>query len=95
MNTWGNEKSDDTDQIKPDKWNEYFKNLLNKPAEVDPNNHQKEHVTCTLNTPTFNPILGGLITQKELRDALTKLQINKAPGSAKHLEKLLKEFYSR
>ena len=30
--------------------------------------------------PTFDPILDGIITVKELRDALNKLKNNKAPG---------------
>ena len=54
MNNWGKEKEDETDQIKPSTWKEYFTKLLNE-------NEENADISTDDNlpgfVPTFNPIL--------------------------------------
>ena len=83
MNNWGKEHKEETEHIKPSTWNEYFKKLLNKPM-TDATNHSMH--------PTFNPILDGIITSKELREALNKMKNNKAPGPDGILIEYIKAF---
>ncbi len=72
MNNWGNKCAEESEKIKPHAWNEYFKKLLNRPASAAP---------CGSSyTPTFNPVLDGIITVEELRAALKQLKLNKAAG---------------
>ena len=64
-------------------WNEHFKKLLNKPQTVTSNCHM---------SPTFHPSLDGIMSQKELRDALKHMKNNKAPGPDGILIEYLKAF---
>ena len=84
MNNWGNKRSGENEKIKPHTWNEYFKKLLNKPTANTPCNSSY--------TPTFNPILDGIITLEELRAALKQLKRNKAAGPDGILVEYIKAF---
>ena len=84
MNNWGKEHTEETEHIKPATWNEYFKKLLNKPKTSDTPNSSL--------TPTFDPTLDGIISAKELRDALNQMKNNKAPGPDGVLIEYLKAF---
>ena len=50
MNNWGKEKTDETDQIKPSVWKDYFTKLLNETNETP----ETEFPNFA---PTFHPIL--------------------------------------
>ena len=64
MNNWGKKKKDETEQIKPSIWKEYFTKLLNKPSESkDSPSYTSDHL------PTFHPILDRIITMDEMRKA--------------------------
>ena len=83
MNNWGKECTEETEHIKPATWDEYFKKLLNKPNIGIPNLSQ---------IPTFDPTLDGIISLKELIDALNQMKKNKAPGPDGILIEYLKAF---
>ena len=83
MNKWGTNQTDETEHIKPHTWNEYFKKLLNKPEISSPN-----HTPI----PTFDPTLDGIVTLKELREALNMMKNNKAPGPDGILIEYIKAF---
>ena len=76
MNDWGKEKKDETDQIKPSIWKEYFTKLLNDAGDQTNTEPPDE----TPDIPTFEPILDRVITMHELRKALLLLKNRKAPG---------------
>ena len=87
MNNWGKEKADETDQIKPSVWREYFSKLLNDAGGPDdgglvPSNY----------LPTFQPILDRMITMDELRRALSLLKNHKAAGCDRIPAEYLKAF---
>ena len=74
MNNWGKERTDKTDNIKPDAWTIYFKNLLNEPKLNQGKTHhhlrefKKKGSGDLLWTDTsFDPILDGRITTEEMR----------------------------
>ena len=89
MNNWGKEKTDESDQIKPSTWKEYFTKLLNGPRDNDrtPNDRKSDNFL-----PTFNPILDRGITMDELRKALLLLKNHKAPGCDRITAEYLKAF---
>ena len=77
MNNWGKEKTDETDQISPSTWKEYFTKLLNDTNEG--NNSVNDETTPNF-IPTFQPILDRQISMAELRKALLLLKNHKAAG---------------
>ena len=85
MNNWGKDKSDETDQIKPSAWKDYFTKLLNDSTETP-------ETDVTNFTPTFHPILDRLITMDELRKALLLLKNHKACGCDRISAEYLKAF---
>ena len=89
MNNWGKEKPDESDQIKPSTWKEYFTKLLNGSQDNDgtPNDRNNDNFL-----PTFNPILDRVITMDELRKALSLLKNHKAPGCDRITAEYLKAF---
>ena len=84
MNNWGKKQVDPSDDIAPEKWVDYFQNLLND-KRPGPNDRSE-------NRPTFDPILDSKIKAKELRDALSNLKNNKAPGPDGIIGEYLKFF---
>ena len=85
MNNWGKDKCDETDQIKPSAWKDYFTKLLNDSTETP-------ETDVPNFTPTFHPILDRLITMDELRKALLLLKNHKACGCDRISAKYLKAF---
>ena len=85
MNNWGKEKEDETDQIKPSTWKDYFTKLLNTTG--DPQDREQDDFV-----PTFHPILDRIITIDELRKALLLLKNHKASGCDRISAEYLKAF---
>ena len=88
MNNWGKEKKDETEQIKPSIWKEYFTKLLNDQSITNANSNETMHDFV----PTFNPILDRQISMTELRKALTLLKNHKAAGCDRITAEYLKAF---
>ena len=84
MNNWGKRKSDPSNDISTKTWINHFENLLN-----DDNAY---HLTAQGEQKTFEPILDGRITLKELKDALHNLKGGKAPGPDEIIGEYLKIF---
>ena len=84
MNNWGKKKNEPTDDISMQAWMNYFKNLLND--DNPPNNASHS------GPRTFEPILDGRITRKELQIALGKIKVGKTPGPDEILGEYLKQF---
>ena len=74
MNKWGKEQTDPSENISPTAWNSYFKNLLNDSTKTKLQEINVDEIT------TFDPVLDGIIKEKELRDALSELKSGKSPG---------------
>ena len=89
MNNWGKEKSDETDQISPSTWKEYFTKLLNDTGEG--NDSVSDEITIN-SIPTFQPILDRQISMAELRKALSLLKNHKAAGCDRITAEYLKAF---
>ena len=89
MNDWGKDKKDETDQIKPSVWKEYFNKLLNDAGDQTNIEPPDEH---TPDIPTFELILDRVITLEELRKALMLLKNHKAPGCDRITAEYLKAF---
>ena len=89
MNNWGKEKEDETDQITPATWKEYFTKLLNDESNTNANSNDE---TMPDFVPTFNPILDRQISMTELRKALILLKIHKAAGCDRVTVEYLKAF---
>ena len=89
MNNWGKEKTDETDQISPSTWKEYFTKLLNDTNEG--NNSLNDETTPNF-IPTFQPILDRQISMAELRKALLLLKNHKAAGCDRITAEYLKAF---
>ena len=87
MNNWGKEKADETDQIKPSTWREYFSKLLNDTRDPDDNGLDTPNFV-----PTFQPTLDRMITMDELRKALSLLKNHKAAGCDRISAEYLKAF---
>ena len=90
MNNWGKDKEDETDQIKPSVWRDYFTKLLNatgQNSEPTPDND-----TISNLAPTFHPILDRQISMAELRKSLTLLKHHKAAGCDRITAEYLKAF---
>ena len=87
MNNWGKEKEDETDQITPATWKEYFTKLLNH-GSSNANSNETTHDFV----PTFNPILDRQISMTELRKALKLLKNHKAAGCDRITAEYLKAF---
>jgi len=78
----GNRK--ETPPVDIDTFFEYFKNLnFCEEEESDIN------IDEFCNDPVYNEMLNGVITEKEVLDAIKGLKNNKAPGS----DKLINEFF--
>ena len=99
MNNWGKERTDPTEQIRPNEWVKYFKMLLkdgNEGASPDGNFSENLRDGIYSNTHeghnTFEPILDSRITVTELREALSELKPGKAPGPDGILVEYLKIF---
>lgn len=71
MNNWGYETKDNSDKISPKSWHKYYKTLLNS---TDPTSQSKDQNDYP---PTYDPILDGIISKKELKTALKDLKNNK------------------
>ena len=91
MNNWDKGQKEDTDHIKPSMWVEYFKQLHNKKVSDNIDETFEEPISQNM-TPTFDPMLDGVITAEELREALAHLKGNKAPGPDGVLVEYLKDF---
>ena len=85
MNNWGKEKSDPADKISADIWKKHFKALLNgvEKASLDDNIGHRY---------SFEPVLDGIITTKELKEALNSMKNQKSPGPDEILKEYLKIF---
>ena len=103
MNNWGKLKNNPEDTISPHIWWKHFKELLTGEDPGPLNN------TPIISIATFDPLLDGIITKKELEEAVRKLKRGKAVGpdgilseylisfhkvSAKTLLKLLNSIFS-
>ena len=88
MNNWGREKQDESDQISPSAWKDYFTKLLNCTS----NNNLPDNDDSEDRVPTFDPILDRMITMDELRKALLLLKNHKAPGCDRITAEYLKAF---
>ena len=84
MNNWGKRKLDPSNDISTKTWINHFENLLN-----DDNAYPR---TVQGEQKTFEPILDGRITPKELEDALNNLKGGKAPGPDEIIGEYLKMF---
>ena len=92
MNNWDKGETENTEHIKPSTWATYFKKLLNK-NEPDHYTHSNDLYPMNPNfTPTFDPSLDGVITAKEMREALEQMKDKKAPGPDGILGEYLKAF---
>ena len=89
MNNWGKEQIDETDQIKPSTWKEYYTKLLN---DTNENTNTPNDETVPNFIPTFEPILDRQITMIELRKALKLLKNHKAAGCDRITAEYLKAF---
>ena len=90
MNNWGKDKEDETDQIKPSVWRDYFTKLLSatgQSSEPTPDNNSISNLA-----PTFHPILDQQISTPELRKALSLLKNHKAAGCDRITAEYLKAF---
>ena len=74
MNRWGREKNDPSDKISPSLWKKHFEGLLNK---AENGNAVSDQIHMF---DTFEPLLDGIITKKELQDALIRMKCKKSPG---------------
>ena len=74
MNNWGGKQTDPADKITRETWEKHFKELLNG------KNQKEELLPVTDEIKTFDPILDGIITARELRETLTAIKIGKAVG---------------
>ena len=73
MSKWGKTKTDPSDIITPLRWRDHFTKLLN--------NAKSESLNLTPEMgSTFEPVLDGRITLKEMHEALYELKSGKAPG---------------
>ena len=70
MNNWGREKQDESDQISPSAWKDYFTKLLNCTS----NNSLPDNDSNEDRVPTFDPMLDRTITIAEGRKALLLLK---------------------
>ena len=84
MNNWGKKTEDHVENIAPKTWVNHFEGLLNdkNARKIDVQNGPS----------TFDPILDGRITSKEIKDALSNLKANKACGPDGILGEYLKIF---
>ena len=73
MNNWGKDKIDPAEKISPKRWAEHFKNLLNSAKKGD------KLITLEVGN-TFETVLDGRITTKEIQEALSELKTGKSPG---------------
>ena len=99
MNNWGEEPTDQTEQIQPNDWVKYFKKLLKDGSEGTDfgiNSPENPRDRAGRNAPvdydTFEPVLDKRITLEELREALSELKLGKAPGPDGLLVEYLKIF---
>ena len=92
MNNWGKEKVDETDQIKPSTWKQYFTKLLNDTRENIEQNTVSNDENIQDFIPTFDPILDRMITMEELKKALSLLKDHKASGCDRMAAEYLKAF---
>ena len=83
---WGKNQTDPADNISTDKWVKYFEGLLND------KNVTKTSFHAQTNVNTFDPILDGRISDKELEEGLTQLKVGKAPGPGEILGEYFKVF---
>ena len=72
MKDWGQERQDPSNSISPDKWNNYFKTLLNSPKDQQLE-IPKEH-------NLFVPETDSKICMKELKEAINRAKPGKACG---------------
>ena len=86
MNRWGREKNDPSDKISPSLWKKHFEGLLNK---AENGNAVSDQIHMF---DTFEPLLDGIITKKELQDALIRMKCKKSPGPDGILTEYLKIF---
>ena len=86
MNKWGKGKEDPTDKILPNKWKKHFEELL-----TDGNKEEVSTKHLHMNR-TFDPAVDGIITEKEVEDALKKMKCKKSPGPDGILTEYLKIF---
>ena len=86
MNNWGKKSVDPADKITCEDWEKHFKELLNDKNHNDKLTHSLNEIN------TFDPTLDGIITDKELREALTSIKIGKAVGPDEVLGEYLKVF---
>ena len=86
MNRWGREKNDPSDKIAPGTWKKHFEDLLN--------GGENENIAFdqTHRYGTFEPVLDGIISKKELQDALKGMKCKKSPGPDGILTEYLKIF---
>ena len=86
MNNWGKTRADPAENIGTDKWVRHFEGLLND------KNVTKTSPDTQTNVNTFDPVLDGRISDKELREGLTQLKAGKSPGPDDILGEYLKVF---
>ena len=86
MNNWGKNKTDPADKIPRESWEKHFKELLND------KNRKEECPSVPDEIQTFDPSLDGIITAKELREALSVTKTGKAVGPDQILAEYLKIF---
>ena len=85
MNDWGKEKNDPVSNIPADTWMKHFQILLNDKSSQFGHNTEDQ-------IRTFDPTLDGIISKKELGNALERLKNDKAPGPDKIPGEYLKVF---
>ena len=83
MNRWGKQKNDPADKITPERWKKHFEKLLNV-GQILSSQLEKHK--------EFHPELDGIITQKELQDAIANMKCKKAPGHDGILTEYIKIF---
>ena len=81
INNWGENKTDDTDGIKPSSWIKHFSKLLNSPKNRNPDLDQSAFA-C------FEPVLDCMISRDEMKEAFEDLKRGKCPG----LDQVLLEY---